>query len=172
MNPSTRQLICVLAFAAYQSGCGGAAPRVSLETPSGQEPLASWYGVFVVPLEGPNSSPIAKLLVAFVDPTWGCQGDFTGDAVSFSFDVFSAGSVSSTVLSRSGPLLGPSSGGSGQVAITRDDDRYQGMGDMGPIVGSGGIVDGTVDYDFGGGLKLAGTFVAPNCAALNFRNAP
>ena len=168
MNRAARQLLLVVLL----SACSASTPRVTLEAPSGAQPMGAWYGVFLEPLEGPNSSPIARLIVAFVDERWACAGDFTGDAVSFAFEVFSAGSTSSTVLSRSGPDLAASSGGTGQVVLDRVDDRYEGQGDAGPVVADGGRVDGHADFDFGGGLLLKGSFHAPHCPALDFRNAP
>jgi hypothetical protein len=168
VNHVARQLLPVV----FLSACSASVPRITLQSASGTQPMGAWYGVFLEPLEGPNSSPIARLVVAFVDESWACSGDFTGDAVSFSFDVFSAGSTSSTVLSRSGPDLSPTSGGSGQVTLDHVDDRYQGQGDGGPIVADGGHLDGHADFDFGGGVRLKGSFRAPHCPALDFRNAP
>jgi hypothetical protein len=169
VNRVARQLLPLMFLLACNSQ---PAPRARLTTPSGTRTMDAWYGVFVEPLEGPNGAPIAMLVVAFVDPAWGCRGDNNEDSVSFSFDEWSPGVVSSTVLSRSGPLLGPTSGGSGQVSLSTVDDRYLGPGDMGPLVGDGGQVDGKVAFDFGNGLALDGSFRAPHCALLDFRNAP
>ena len=167
MNSLLRQLL----LWALVAGCGQApAPRALLRTPSGTQPMDAWYGLFVEPLEsGVTDVELVLLLAA---PAWSCGLDAgTVDAVSFGFPRRGEPPVSSLVLSRAGPRFGPTSGGSGEARLTTIDDRYQGDGAAGPLVGEGGHLDGHVYFELGEGLLLDGDFRAPHCALLDFRNA-
>jgi hypothetical protein len=170
VNRRARQLLPLLLLTA----CGGAAPHVSLMSASGARPLDAWYAIFIEPLEGPGGMTDAEIVVAFVDPGWGCTSDDPADleAISFAFPTLAADPTSITVLSRSGPILGPTTGGSGEVRLSAIDARYQGEGATGPLVGMGGHVSGDAYFDLGNNLMLTGDFTAPHCATLDFRNAP
>jgi hypothetical protein len=146
------------------------APGVLLRTASGSQPLDSFYGVFVEPLE--NGTTDVALVLLMVEPAWGCSSDGgTVDAVSFGFPMRGSPPVTMTVLSRSGPRFGATTGGSGEVRLSTVDDRYQGEGPTGPIVGDGGKLEGHIHFELSEGLLLDGDFRAPHCALLDFRNA-
>jgi len=163
-----RQLLLL----ATVGGCSqAAAPRALLRTPSGTQPMDAFYGVFFEPLESGLTD--VELVLLLVDPAWGCAPDGGGgvDAVSFGFPMEGMPPSTMMVLSRSGPRFGPTTGGSGEVRLTAVDDRYQGEGLDGPIVGEGGHLDGHVYFELADGLLLDGDFRAPHCAVLDFRNA-
>jgi len=162
-----RQLLLLMLLA----GCSQhPTPRALLRTPEGAQPLDAWYGLFVEPLESGVTD--VELVLLLVDPAWGCGADAgTVDAVSFGFPMRGTPPVTMTVLSRSGPRFGPTSGGSGEVRLTTVDDRFQGDGPAGPLVGEGGHLDGHVYFELADGLLLDGDFRAPHCPLLDFRNA-
>lgn len=168
MKSRLRQLLLL----ALLGGCSQtAAPRALLRTPSGAQPMDAYYGVFFEPLESGLTD--VELVLLLVDPAWGCAADGGGDvdAVSFGFPMQGMPPVTMMVLSRTGPRFGPTTGGSGEVSLSAVDDRYQGEGPAGPIVGEGGHLDGHVYFELADGLLLDGDFRAPHCAVLDFRNA-
>jgi hypothetical protein len=169
VNRYGRQLPIVLWLVACASPAG---PRASLSTPAGTRALDAWYSIYLVPLEQGGFDEV-NVVVTFVDPSWGCSSDAgapAGDTASFEFE--NGARATSLVLSRSGPLLGPTTAGSGQLTATTVDDRYLGHSGNQILVGNGGHVAGDANFDFGAGLRLTGAFAAAHCAAFDFRNAP
>jgi len=152
-----------------------ASAALTLRVDNTSRPLQAWYSIFLHPPEGTDAGGVtADLVVTLVEPAFRCAGAAPSglDALAFAFEDRVAGARSQIVLARSGPDLGGASGGSGEMVLTIEDDRYLGMRDAGVDVAPGGRVAGTVDYQFAGGIAVSGAFEAPHCAQLDFIATP
>jgi hypothetical protein len=74
------------------------------------------------------------------------------------------------VFSRSGPLLGTTTAGSGFAELSTVDDRFSEVDAGAVLVAPGGEVTGVVQFEIGA-LRLDGAFRAPHCPALDFAAA-
>jgi len=150
----------------------GAGP-VTLSDGKTAEPMGAFYSFWIEPLEHGAFTDV-YLVLTFIDAGWKC-GDPPGslDSIAFEFTARVDGVSSSTVLSRHGPRLGPSTGGDGWAELDGDDDRLEGWDfDGGTVqVQSGGSVAGQVHFSVAG-LTLEGSFTAPHCDALDFVASP
>lgn len=150
----------------------GAHP-VTLSDGTGAEPMGVFYSFWIEPLEHGAFTDV-YLVLTFIDASWKC-GDPPGsfDSIAFEFTARVNGVSSSTIFSRHGPRLGPSTGGDGWAELDGDDDRLEGWDfDGGTVqVMSGGSVSGQVHFAVAG-LTLDGSFTAPHCPALDFVASP
>lgn len=135
--------------------------------------MDAWYSFYREPLE-PGAPNDIELIVTFVEPPFAClpatRPDL--DALSFVFLARLNGIQAAAVFSRSGPALGPTSGGSGYCELDTVDDRFREVADGGVIVvGEGGSLTGIVEFTTGA-YTVAGSFTARHCPVLDFAASP
>jgi hypothetical protein len=149
------------------------APGLTLSDGAGTTPMSAYYSFWLEPLE--NGARIdVYLLLTLVEAGWQCGDSAAGvDSLAFLFTERLSGISSTTVAGRSGPRLGPTSGGGGSAEIDQDQDRLSGWDlDAGTITtGAGGSVAGRVHFAVDR-YVLDGSFTAPHCAALDFIASP
>lgn len=145
-------------------------PMVQLEANGTTRPLATYYSFYSRPLPLPDAPVAVTLVITFIDPAFTCSGPpaSTLDTISFGFADWLVGARSQMVVGRSGPVLGTASGGVGEVRLSVVDDRFMGETDGGADVGSGGHLEGMVDYSFDAGVSVRGRFYATYCRELDF----